>query len=166
VLCWIGVAVITGIGGWRWSWLLAPAAMALGPAVLTWLILPRFPRQRRPAAVLIGTAGLVVTMLAVAWTPPSHGRIAEVLDRVELPSGWHLVKESEDGDHFCLMTCPTIYRTYEAPPGVNGVAVLIEALTDAGFEAPGGGTMQRGDVAVNVYPGDEPGSVDLAASSG
>lgn len=122
-----GVVVdFAGIAGYRGGFLLATAALAVGPL----LLLARFGRDIAGRGILAAAfLILAVTGAAVVHdrAPESHGELARRLDGLDLPL-FEQVSESRLGSSTCRPSCPAIERRYDAPSTAPFAAVSRVSL--------------------------------------
>ena len=160
---WAVVGLTQGVGGWRWGWALAPLTLAGAPAAFAWLACRPWPGMRRWATGVVAVTGLAAAVLAVVATPPLHSRIAEEMDRIEIPADWEVISEFRSGNHWCFDSCPSVDRQYRVPPGTDALGILEEVVTAAGFERTDS-TFERGRVELDAFVGQD-GTVVLLGSS-
>lgn len=122
-----------GVAGTRFGWFNAPAILAGGGGLLTWLMFRGRP-GRRPAALVVGGIGAVVAAWLWAVTPPMPSKLASYLSSVDLPPGTELVEVMRYGNALCFDSCPSVGLRYHVPGTTDEVErALIDAFRSDGW---------------------------------
>ncbi len=128
-----GLTFFFGVAGTRFGWFNAPAILAGGGGLLTWLMFRGHP-GRRPAALVVGTIGSVLAAWLWAVTPPMPSKLASYLSSVDLPPGTKLVEVMRFGNPLCFDSCPSVTLRYHAPGTAEEVErALIDAFRSDGW---------------------------------
>lgn len=149
---WLFVAFVAGsFTGWSseslgWLWSGLAFAVGLVLAVLLWR-----PRNRRFPLAAAAAAALVLGLVHWQSSPPTHDRIADHADEVELPDEWEMTFDSDYGNTWCFKGCPAIERTYTVPGS------YADAMTEAtaAFESAGwtGGPLKMSPYSLQFRDG-------------
>lgn len=116
--------------------------------------------HRRPVSAVAGVAGAVFGLLALASTPVvdgpaasvlshlpvTHGQLAGVLRKLDLPPTLMYVTSDDHGTVICFDTCPSRSHLYFAPGDVPVWQDRLEQVMRAnGFRATGPWRVHRSD---------------------
>lgn len=132
---WVGAVFVVGtflgvaspVGGWFWA-LLCFLPGLVGAARLGGV------RRWRDSLLVATAVSFVLGLGMYDAAPPSHGRIANVAEDVDLPAGWELESTDRSGNTWCWKGCPEVATFYgvDEPPE-QAAATFDEILTEAGW---------------------------------
>jgi hypothetical protein len=155
---WVGAVLVVGtflgvaspVGGWFWA-LLCFLPGLVGAARLGGV------RRWRDSLLLATAVSFVLGLGMYDAAPPSHGRIANVAQDVDLPADWELQSTDLSGNTWCWKGCPEVGYFYgvDESPG-QAAATFDEILTEAGWvgglQDPSlGGSWSRGRWRVRLW---------------
>ena len=125
---------LLGVAGYRGGFLWAALLLGAGGGTLCALLLPRRVSYRFVWAGAAAIVGVTIAGALLDAAPPSRGRLHETLDDLDLRF-FTLTAQHESGHSWCQPTCPVVQRSYEAPVGASGPALLTvaAALVRAGL---------------------------------
>lgn len=128
---------LVGLGAQPWSWLLAPASLAVFGAATGWIIwLGHSRRERVVAAAIAASLAAILGVVVWAASPAGPRLLARQIQQIELPAGARLVDEHHSGGVLCFDYCPSVSRTYRAEGDPQGIANRMErSLRAAGSRA-------------------------------
>lgn len=107
---------VLGVAGYRGGFALATAIVGVTGAALALWIVPAGAPLRPAWAVSAVVAAAVISGLLVDMAPPSRGRLADQLDRLEL-TNLRVLGQASSGHSWCRPTCPVVERRYLASVG-------------------------------------------------
>lgn len=133
LVCTYAIAFI-GLAAPKLGFLWAGLIYALGLVAASFLW---GGRSRTGPLIVAGALSLGLGLTAWYALPPSHERIVDVADKVEIPSGWQQLSEDQRGNGWCLQGCPAVERDYELPVGTvyaGARDTLVAELDDEGWD--------------------------------
>lgn len=115
---------VLGVAGYRHGAPLVAAGLALGGALVSWLL------TRRPwFAVPVAVLGVMLSGLLASRAPWSTGRLEAVLDDLEHLDGFEVLESERRGHSWCRPECPSVTRTWRAPDTSPRASVLVMTLS-------------------------------------
>jgi hypothetical protein len=112
-----------GLAGYRAGFVWAALAIAGGGGTVAAIGLGGRVTYRWVWAGAVAVLGLAIAGRLLDVAPPSRGRLRETLDDLDLRF-FVLTATREAGHSWCRPTCPVVERTYQAPVGAPGPALL------------------------------------------
>lgn len=128
ILLLAGIAsFLAGMGSQPFSWLLAPASLAILAGTAAWIIwLGRSRNERIVAAAIAATLAAMLGLVVWAGSPAGPRLLAREIQPIDLPAGARLVDEHRSGNVLCFDYCPSVSRTYRVEGRPQEIADRME----------------------------------------